>query len=133
MTQAARLFAYSTWVIMISLAIVVFTNSFLVFINDPGWIGLAALFAFGLIYLNFTYFVVKRFIRKVHGETILHFVLALLIFLPAAAWLLWISEEIGSSRYITAIVLAFTCGLGGYFGKRAGKREHHLYLEKIRS
>jgi len=133
MKDGARLFAYITWVVMISLAIIVFSNPFLTYIEDPGWIGLAALLAFGLIYLNFSYFVSKRFIRKVIGETYLHFVLALLIYLPPALWTSLMSDHTaGSSQVLLLAVLAFSALLGAIYGYRAGRREQAEHIERIR-
>lgn len=130
MKDGARLFAYTTWVIMISLAIIVFTNSFLVYVTYPEWQGLVALLAFGLIYLNFSYLASKRFVRKVIGETYSHFVIALLIFLPPAFWAIYINEELEGSRFIFTLIIAFSCGLGAYYGHRGGRREQRNYLEK---
>lgn len=132
MQHGARLFAYTTWVVMISLAIIVFTNRFLEFITDPGWVGLVTILAFGFVYLNLSYISVKRFIRKVFEQTQLHYVLALLIFLPPGFWVGFISEEIEGSRLITIVVLAFSCGLGAYYGHRSGKRQQKQYIEKLR-
>lgn len=131
MNNGARLFAYTTWVLMISLAIIVFTDSFLVYANDEGWIGLVTILAFGFIYLNFSYLSIKRFIRKVFEESNLHYILAFLIFLPPAVWVALFSETIGDVGTIMIIVLAFSCGLGAYYGYRAGKREQAKYLEQL--
>lgn len=130
MKDGARLFAYTTWVIMISLAIIVFTNSFLVYVTYPDWQGLVALLAYGFIYLNFSYIVSKRFIRKVVGETRSHYLIALLILIPPAIWASFISEEIEGSRFIFTLIIAFSCGLGAFYGHRAGRREQQNYLEK---
>lgn len=129
MPNAARLFAYITWVVMISLAIIIFTNPFLVYVADPGWIGLAALLGFGFVYLNFSYLAIKRYIRKVPLETNHHIVLTSLIFLPPAVWITFFSEEIENPKFILLIVLAFACVLGAIYGYRAGKRQQYEYFE----
>src|SRR5690625_5994323 len=118
MQNNARIFAYATWVAMISLAIILFSSSFLVYIDDPGWIGLAALLVFGLIYLNFTYISVKRYIRKIVPETKLHYLLALLIFLPPAVWLILTSVQLESTRILLISVFALSCILGAMYGYR---------------
>lgn len=131
MKNGARLFAYTTWVLMISLAVIVFTSNFLIYVTDPDWIGLIALLAFGFIYLNFTFLAVKRYIRKTLQETFIHYLLAFLIFLPPVVWAIFISEEIEGARVIFTLVIAFSCGLGAYYGHRSGKRQQKLYLEKL--
>lgn len=133
MQNGARFFAYSTWVVMISLAIAVFTNSFLVYATDPGWIGLAVLLGYGFLYLNFSYLSVRRYIRKVQGKTNLHVVLATLIFLPAGIWVAFITDEIADSRVIMIITLAFACALGMYYGNKSGEKEKPFYIEKLKN
>ncbi|MEX1063274.1 MAG: hypothetical protein WEC12_06695 [Balneolaceae bacterium] len=132
MNRGSRIFAYTTWVVMISLAIIVFTNNFLVYIADPDWIGLVALLGFGFIYLNFSYFINKRYIRKVLQKTSIHYLLALLIFLPPAAWVIFISDRISGGRILFLVVIAFACGLGAVYGYRAGKRQQQKQLDRLR-
>lgn len=132
MQNGSRLFAYSTWVVMISLAIILFTNQFLVFVTDPGWIGLVALLAYGFIYLNFSYLAVKRYIRKLLHESNTPYILALLIFLPAAVWAGFFSEQIEGARGIFIAVIAFSCGLGAYYGRRAGLRQQEEMVKELK-
>jgi len=132
MQDGARFFAYATWVVMISLAIILVSNRFLVFVSDPGWVGLVALLAFGLIYLNLTYAAIKRFIRKVPEPTNLHFALAGLIFLPPAIWIYVITEQAGGSEILLVAVLAFSCGLGAFYGNRAGIRARYEYIQQLK-
>jgi len=131
MKDGARLFAYTTWVIMISLAIIVFTNTFLVYVLDPGWIGLATLLGFGFLYLNFTYLAVKRYVRRVLGEGRLHWILALLILLPPAGWILILRDDVVESSPLILLVLAIACIMGTVYGKRAGKRDQQKHLERL--
>lgn len=132
MQDKARFFAYSTWSIMISLAIILFTNRFLDFVSQPGWQGLAVLLAFGFVYMNITYVAVKRYIRKVPAPTNLHYLLGILIFLPPAGWII-ITKGMGSTDEILLIVvLALACGLGIYYGNRAGIRARYEYIQKLK-
>jgi len=129
MQHGARLFAYTTWVVMISLAIIIFTNPFLSYVSDPGWIGLLALLGFGFLYLNFSYLAIKRYVRKVPVETRLHFLLAAIIFLPPAIWIAFFTEGIENSVFILLFVLVFACFLGAIYGYRSGKRQQYEYFE----
>lgn len=133
MKDGARIFAYTTWVLMISLAIIVFSNPFLGYVADPGWIGLATLLAVGLIYLNFTFLAVKRYVRKVMGETLLHFLIAFLVYLPPAFWIVVMSDlaETGT-RLLLLAVLALSVLLGAVYGYRSGKRQQAGHLQRIR-
>lgn len=132
MQDGARFFAYSTWVIMISLGIIIFTNRFLTFASDPGWVGLVTLLAFGFLYLNLTYAAVKRYIRKVPSPTQLHYILALLIYLPPAVWIIVISEQVQGSEFILLAVLAAACILGAIYGNRSGIKARFEYIQKLK-
>ncbi|WP_340106891.1 hypothetical protein [Rhodohalobacter sp. 8-1] len=132
MQDTARFFAYATWVIMISLGIILAANPFLVYASDPGWIGLATLLAVGFIYLNLSYAAIKRYITKVPEPTNNHLVLATLIFLPPATWIFAISENAGGSELILILVVGFACGLGTFYGNRAGIRARYEYVQKVK-
>ena len=49
MQDKARFFAYTTWTLMISLAIILFSNQFLYLVSEPGWTGYLILIAFGFV------------------------------------------------------------------------------------
>jgi len=132
MKDGARFFAYITWVLMLSLAIILVSNPFLSFITDPTWVGLAALLALGFIYLNLAYASVKRYITKVPEPTILHYFLSLCIYLPPFTWLFFFSETIEGSRIITLTVLAFAVFLGSYYGNKSGIKARYHYVQKIK-
>ncbi|MEX1011042.1 MAG: hypothetical protein WDZ29_03185 [Balneolaceae bacterium] len=131
MNNGARLFAYATWAVMISLAIIVFTGRFLGYLNDPGWIGLVALLAFGFIYINFSYYVSKRYTRKSFDTIPSHYLLAVLIFLPPTAWILLVDDQLGRYTLVPIAVVAIAAGLGCYYGERSGKLDKVVYLEKL--
>jgi len=133
MQDGARFFAYVTWVVMVSLAIILASNPFLNYVADPGWIGLATLLAFGFVYLNLAYAAIKRYIRKVPEPTNKHYLLAFFIFLPAALWILAISESAGGSELILIVILAFSCWLGTFYGNRAGIKARYEYIQKLKA
>ncbi len=133
MQDTSRVFAYMTWVIMISLGVILTTNPFLGYVNDPSYIGLLALLGFGFIYLNFTYAVVKRFIKKVPAPTNMHYGLAVAIFLPPAIWILTVSEEASGAELILIVILAFSCGLGAFYGNRSGIKARYEYIQMLKA
>ncbi len=132
MQDSSRVFSYMTWVIMISLGIILTTNPFLGYVNDPSYIGLGALLGFGFIYLNFTYLIIKRFIKKVPAPTNMHYGLAVAIFLPAALWILTISEQASGAELILIVILAFSCGLGAFYGNRSGIKARYEYIQMLK-
>ena len=132
MQDAARFFAYATWTVMVSLAIILAGNSFLDYLSVPGWVGLVTLLAFGFIYLNLSYAAIKRYITKVPKPTQKHYLLALIIFLPPAVWIFVISETAGGSELILTVVLAFSCWLGAFYGNRAGIKARAEYVQQAK-
>lgn len=132
MQDSARFFAYATWVIMISLGIILAANPFLGYVSDPGWVGLVTLLAVGFIYLNLSYAAIKRYITKVPEPTNKHLVLAAFIITPPAVWIYVISENAGGSELILTVVIAFACGLGAFYGNRSGIRSRHEYVQKVK-
>jgi len=132
MQDGARFFAYITWVLMLSLAIILISNPFLSFITDPGWTGLVALLALGFLYLNLTYASVKRYISKVPEPTNLHYVLSVIIFLPPFAWIWFFSDTIEGARLITVAVLAFAVVLGTIYGNKSGIKARYYYIQKMK-
>lgn len=132
MQDKARFFAYSTWVIMISLAIMIFSDQFLHLVSEPGWMGLFILVCFGLIYLNLTFNAVKRYIRKVPAPTQAHYALGGIIFLPPVFWMLFVRQTITSIELLLIAVLAISCGLGVFYGNRSGIRARYEYIQKLK-
>lgn len=132
MQDKARFFAYSTWVIMISLAIIIFSDQFLYLVSEPGWLGLVVLLCFGLIYMNLSYNATKRFIRKVPAPTQAHYALGVLIFLPPACWILFVRTTITTNELLLLAILTLACGLGVYYGNRAGIRARYVYIQKLK-
>jgi len=132
MKDGARFFAYATWSVMISLAIILFTNRFLEFITEPGFIGTLVLLAFGFLYLNLTYAAVKRYIRKVPFPTNLHMLLTALVFLPPAVWVIVFSDSITTTEILILFVLALSCILGMVYGNRAGIKARYEYIQALK-
>lgn len=132
MENWARFFAYSTGVLVIGLAIIVFTETFLTYIEVPGWPGYVTLLAYGLVYLNFSYGVNRRFVTKKRREINLAYLLGFLLFLPPAVWVYVKDVGLYDQRPLFLAVLFFACLLGAYFGIRSGLSRREAYFEKLR-
>src|SRR5690625_2043618 len=112
MLAAARFFAYSTWAVLISLAIMIFSYQFLHLTEST----LVALLIWGLVFgavdFNFTYTAIKRYIKKVPAPTKSYMALAGLIFLPPALWMILVGDfiiELVLVIIIFLIVCVFFC------------------------
>lgn len=132
MQDGARFFAYSTWSVMISLAIILFSHGFLDWIKEPGWAGSVVLLAFGFLYLNLCYAAVKRFIRKVPAPTNSHYLLTVIIYLPPFIWILATAEGITTTEILLWVVLGIGCALGAVYGNRAGIKARYEYVQALK-
>ncbi|MCC5912943.1 MAG: hypothetical protein JJU46_01095 [Balneolaceae bacterium] len=133
MQDGARFFAYSTWSLMISLAIIVTTQGFLSYIYEPGWVGTLVLLGFGFLYLNLAYAAVKRYIRKVPAPTNMHVGLGIIIALPPSVWV-YVSADpaVGTTDILIILVLILSCGLGVFYGNRAGIKARYEYIQALK-
>ena len=132
MQDTARMFAYSTWGLMISLGIVIFTHPFFQFINESFFTLIFIPLAFAFLYFNLIHVAVKRFIRKVVAPTNLHILLALLIFLPPFAWIIIMNKPYGTEDFLLIIVLLTAIVAGTILGNRAGIKARYEYIQMLK-
>jgi hypothetical protein len=133
MQDGARFFAYATWAIMISLGIMIFSHQF-VFLTENSLLSLAVwILAFGVMYGNFTYAAIKRYIKKVPAPTNTHRVLSALIFAPPAAWVLTIGNNTLPINLLIIAVLAGSVAVGNYYGNLRGIKDRYEYVQKIKA
>lgn len=115
-----RYFMFTTSALVVGLAIIIFTEPLLTYIEDPGWKGYISLMGYGLVYLNICYGMNRRFIRKVRNGDLLGYILGLLIFLPPAVWVYVKDVGLYNNRTLFLLTLFFACMLGTYYGIRSG-------------
>jgi len=133
MLDGARFFAYATWAVMISLGIMIFSHQF-VFLTENSPLSLAIwVLAFGVMYGNFTYAAIKRYIKKVPAPTNSHMLLSALIFAPPAAWVLTIGNNAFSINLLIIAVLAGSIAAGNYYGNLRGIKERYEYVQKLKA
>lgn len=132
MQDGTRFFAYSTWAVMISLAMILFTHGLLDWVREPGWGGTLILIGFGFLYFNLCYAAVKRYIRKVPAPTNMHILLSATIYLPPFIWILFAAESVGTTEILLWVVLAGGCALGTVYGNRAGIKARYEYVQALK-
>ncbi len=132
MQDGARFFAYTTWALMISVAIIIFTHRFIQYMDESIWVALLIVYGFGLIYFNFIYSVIKRYIRKVPAPTNLHIVLAVLILVPPVVWVITSANSISQNELLLILFLALSGVLGTIYGNRAGIKARYEYIQKLK-
>lgn len=126
-----RKFAYLTGAIVIGLLLILLTNRFLHYVNEPGSSGYIALFAFGLIYLNLGYGINRRFSLKSDHPEALNYLLSTLIALPTLFWIYTKDEGLGTAITLFTVTILFALYLGTYFGSRRGVLKRAMYQEQI--
>lgn len=132
MQDGARFFAYSTWAIMISLGIIIFTHRFLEVAEHEFWLGLLAMVFISFLYFNLTFAATKRFITKVPAPTNAHILLAFLIFLPPVAFIFFLSDTIAANEILFSLIMAAGCYTGTIFGNKSGIKARYEYIEKLK-
>jgi UDP-N-acetylmuramyl pentapeptide phosphotransferase/UDP-N-acetylglucosamine-1-phosphate transferase len=132
MQNGARFFAYSTWVIMISLAIIIFTHQFFQFMTVSLTVAMIIIVSFGYLYFNLAYAATKRFIKKVPAPTNLHMLLGIMIFLPPAAWILIVNVPFTQYDMLLLLFLILGIVAGSVYGNRAGIKARYEYVQKLK-
>jgi len=132
MQNGARFFAYSTWVIMISLAIIIFTHQFFQFMAESLTIAIFIITGFGFLYFNLSYAATKRFIKKVPVPTNLHILLGILIFLPPAFWIVIVNLPFSQYDLLLLLFLVLATLTGSIYGNRAGIKARYEYIQKLK-
>lgn len=126
-----RVFAYTTGALVIGLLLIVFTNSFLVYVSEPGSTGYMVLLAYGFVFLNLGYGVNRRFALKSERVPALHYTLALLMVAPTLLWIYTKDTGLGSQQFVFTATIIFAACLGTYYGIKKGKSKRNAYLRQI--
>lgn len=127
-----RYFAYISGSLVFGLLIIVFTNSFFVYVNNPGWVGYISLIAYGLIFVNISYVMNRQFTKKLKHPSVASYLMATLLILPTLLWIYTKESPLAESRMVFTLTIIFATYLGAYYGIKAGSRKRVDYLEKLR-
>lgn len=128
-----RAFAYSTFIMVIGLAIVLFSEELVQFVQYPGWRGYAAIFGYGIVYLNFAYVLTKRFVTKTAEFNSYAYVLAILLISGPVFWTFLKDLKLqpyGQFLFIADIAVASITG--AYFGIKRGLIKQKEHFRRIR-
>lgn len=138
MDNLPRLSFYLSGTLIVSGAFTLLTSDLIPKVNEQGLIGFLFLVGFGLIYMNITFVISRRFMRRLDGPSNLPFVFGFLVAIVPMFWSFIINEGIFESlplMYLGTII--FTCFMGGFLGQKAGikaqmvfKKQLYEYLQK---
>lgn len=127
-----RLFAYLTAAIVLGLVVIILTQAFLSYVEDPTWVGLVALFCYGVAFLYVSFTLNKRFTQKRRFPSLFSYLLAGLLTLPTLLWIYLADDKLVNTRYLFTAVIVFSAGLGAYYGIKVGMKKREAYLEQNR-
>lgn len=133
MDNLPRLIFYLSGVLLLSSSFTLLTSEFMVKMNDPGIIGILFLLGYGLIYMNLTFISSRRFMRRLNGISNLPYLFGFTVGLPPVAWVhIYETGLYGASFWLFIITTIFACGLGAYFGQRAGMKAQFAFHESMK-
>ena len=132
MDNLPRLSFYLSGVLIVSGAFTLLTTDLLPKIADPGLVGSLFLLGFGLVYMNITFVVSRRFMRRLDGTSNLPFVFAFLVGIVPVGWSFIVDGGLfGTIKILYLITIVFGCFLGGFFGQRAGIKAQAAFKEQL--
>ena len=132
MDNLPRLSFYLSGTLIVSSAFTLLTNDLIPKVNEQGLIGFLFLIGFGLIYMNITFVISRRFMRRLDGPSNLPFVFGFLVAIVPTFWSFIIYEGIFENLpllYLGNII--FTCFLGGGVGQKAGIKAQIVFKEQL--
>ena len=120
MDNIPRFAFYASGVFIISSAFTLLSSEFLIKITDPTFVGTLFLFGFGLVYMNIVFVTGRRFMRRLQGASPAPYIFGLLIAIPPLVWVQIYDAGLGDANLTFQFVVIVACGLGAFFGHRAG-------------
>ena len=132
MDNLPRLSFYLSGTLIVSGTFTLLTNDLIPKISEQGLIGFLFLIGFGLIYMNITFVISRRFMRRLDGPSNLPFVFGFLVAIVPLFWSFIINEGIFESLpfvYLGTIII--TCYLGGILGQKAGIKAQIIFKEQL--
>ena len=132
MDNLPRFAFYLSGVFIVSSAFTLFTSELLFVLNDPGFKGTGFLIGFGLVYMNIVFVSSRRFMRRLEGASPAPYIFGTLVALTPVVWIfVYESGLMQSLRIVFAIVVLFGCGLGSFYGHRAGLKAQIKFQQQL--
>jgi hypothetical protein len=116
-----RAFAYTSGALVVGVLIYMLTNTFLIYTERPDWTGTLVLAGYGLVFLNVSFVLARRFTGKTALFPLFPYLTAFLIIIPTVV-LSELTEKFIFQRslIILAVVLLASSALGARFGIKKG-------------
>ncbi|SMO57307.1 hypothetical protein [Gracilimonas mengyeensis] len=132
MDNLPRFIFYTSGIFIVSAAFTLLSSEFLVKISDPGVTGMLFLLGFGLVYMNLVFVSGRRFMRRLQGPNPAPYVFALMVAIPPLVWVKIFDAGLGQSELTYMFTVIVACGLGAYFGHRAGQKAQARFQQNLK-
>ncbi len=132
MNNWQRIFAYISASLVLGMALIILTNSFLQYVSNEGTTGYLFLMGFGLVYLNINFGISRRFVMKAIRLDWLCYLMTILTIAPTLFWVFTKDTGLGETQLEFVIAAVFSAFLGTYFGIRRGTVKREQYLRQLR-
>lgn len=121
MDNIPRFSFYISTIFMVSAAFTLFTSELLFKIADPTWVGTVFLIGYGFVYMNIVFVMSRRFMRRLEGPSPAPYIFSFIVVSAPVIWIFIYNSPLDSAqRIVFAIVMSLGCGLGAFFGHKAG-------------
>jgi|SRR5699024_9710039 len=121
--------AYGTGCLVIGLALVVFTHNFFHLADLPGFTGYFALFAYWLVYFNFSFLINRRFMLKAERNLTLNYFFSFLTTAPTLGWIFTKDTGLEEALLPFVLVILFGAFIGTFFGIKQGRKKRNRYIQ----
>lgn len=127
MDDGARIFAYTTWILMASLAVIVFSNPLMIHLQTPGWSAALILVLLAVVYGSLARTISKRYIRKRPPTTGDPWWILLLVWTPPVVWVT-LTQQSGTLSVAIALITGAAIYTGFTYGLRSGRQQREEWL-----
>lgn len=132
MDNLPRFAFYTTGILIVSVAFTLFTSELFFKMADPGFGGTGFLIGYGLVYMNIVFVSSRRFMRRLDGPTQVPYYFAFLVGIFPAIWIFIYQSGLDQAQQIMfAGITIFACGLGAYFGHKAGLKSQIRFQQQL--
>lgn len=131
MDNLPRFIFYASGIFIVSAAFTLLSSEFLVKITDPSYVGTLFLLGFGLVYMNLVFISSRRFMRRLQGPNPVPYIFALLVAIPPLVWVSIYDAGLGDTDLTFMFTVIVACGLGAYFGHRAGQKAQIKFRQNL--
>ncbi len=133
MNNLPRLLFYTSGLLFISAAFIIFTSELLVKVNDGTTTGTVLFFGYGLVYMGMVSQSSKRYMRRLQGSTTVPFIFGAIVFISPAAWAFIYKGGEATSALVFVPMLAIACASGAWFGHKMGLKAQVKFQKDLKT